>query len=188
MASRRNDKRTRLVEAADTLFHQQGVSNTTLANIATLAEVPLGNVYYYFKSKDSIILAVIERRKRQIQALFDNWNLESNVKSRLTSFVNYSSSLADQACEFGDSLGSLCQELGKQGGTIGQAAAELMQGVLKWCETQFMALGKSPEEAARFSLNLVASLQGISLITLTFKDPEFVGRQGQYLNHWLEQL
>ena len=34
---KRNDKRERLIDAADQLFHQQGVSTTTLANIATLA-------------------------------------------------------------------------------------------------------------------------------------------------------
>ncbi len=36
--ARRNDKRDRLIESADTLFHQQGVSNTTLANIATICD------------------------------------------------------------------------------------------------------------------------------------------------------
>jgi AcrR family transcriptional regulator len=65
--SRKNDKRTRLVEAADKLFYEQGVTMTTLANIATLAEVPLGNVYYYFKSKNSIVLAVIEQRQHLLK-------------------------------------------------------------------------------------------------------------------------
>src|SRR5690349_11297930 len=121
--ARRNDKRERLIEAADTLFHQQGVSNTTLANIAALADVPLGNVYYYFKSKDSIILAVIERRKRLLGALFLEWNNCQDIKDRLKALIQYVGTLADEAAKFGDSLGSLCQELGKQGGTIGQATS-----------------------------------------------------------------
>ena len=69
--TRRNDKRGRLVTAADKLFHEQGVSTTTLANIAQLADVPLGNVYYYFKSKESIVLAVIDYRRKLIQQQFD---------------------------------------------------------------------------------------------------------------------
>ena len=32
---------------------------TTLADIAQAADVPLGNVYYYFKSKDELIRAVV---------------------------------------------------------------------------------------------------------------------------------
>ncbi len=186
--ARRNDKRERLVEAADTLFHQQGVSNTTLANIATLAEVPLGNVYYYFKSKDSIILAVIERRKKQLTALFADWNARVDVKSRLSALVEYAASLAEESSKFGDSLGSLCQELGKQGGSIGQTASQLMNEIILWCEKQFKSLGKSDEDSSKLALNLVASLQGIHLITLTFKDPNYIARQQQYLQQWLTAL
>lgn len=40
--NKRTDKRARLVEAADKLFFEQGVNITTLANIAALADVPLG--------------------------------------------------------------------------------------------------------------------------------------------------
>lgn len=186
--ARRNDKRTRLVEAADQLFHQQGVSNTTLANIAALAEVPLGNVYYYFKSKDSIILAVIDRRKRSVQSMFSQWNENDNVKARLQAFINHALTLAEEAAQFGDSLGSLCQELGKQGGNIGEAASGLMQDVLNWCESQFKALGRPEADARKLALNLVASLQGISLITLTFRDPSFINRQNEFLNQWLETV
>ena len=186
--ARRNDKRTRLVEAADQLFHQQGVSNTTLANIATLADVPLGNVYYYFKSKDSIILAVIDRRKRAVQNLFSQWNENTSVKARLQSFINHALTLAEEAAQFGDALGSLCQELGKQGGAIGEAASELMQDVLSWCESQFQAMGRTEPDSKKLALNLVASLQGISLITLTFRDPHFINRQNEFLNQWLETV
>jgi TetR/AcrR family transcriptional repressor of nem operon len=186
--ARRNDKRERLVEAADTLFHQQGVSNTTLANIATLAEVPLGNVYYYFKSKDSIILAVIERRKKQLSALFADWNNRADVKSRLAALVEYAASQAEVSSKFGDSLGSLCQELGKLGGSIGQSASSLMNEIILWCEKQFKSLGKTDEDASKLALNLVASLQGIHLITLTFKDANYIARQQQYLQQWLAAL
>ena len=186
--AKRNDKRTRLVEAADQLFHQQGVSNTTLANIATLADVPLGNVYYYFKSKDSIILAVIDRRKRAVQSLFSEWNEQTDIKSRLQSFINHAMTLAEEASQFGDALGSLCQELGKQGGNISDAASGLMQDVLSWCETQFQSLGRSEVDSKKLALNLVASLQGISLITLTFRDPDYISRQNEFLSYWLQSL
>lgn len=186
--ARRNDKRERLIDAADQLFHQQGVSNTTLANIAELADVPLGNVYYYFKSKDAIIMAVVEKRKKLLDALFTEWEQVSNVRERLSAFVRHGASLAEEASRFGDSLGSLCQELGKFGGNIGEASASLMQKVLSWCETQFTALGKSEAESKKLALNLVASLQGISLISLTFNDPEYIGQHGQFLSHWLEAL
>ena len=53
-------KRARLVAAACQLVHQQGVESTTLADIAQAGGVPLGNVYYYFKTKNDIVRAVVE--------------------------------------------------------------------------------------------------------------------------------
>ena len=43
-------KRARLVAAACQVLHEQGVERTTLADIALAAGVPVGNVYYYFKT------------------------------------------------------------------------------------------------------------------------------------------
>jgi len=39
-----------------------------LADIAREAEVPLGNVYYYFKTKDEIGEAIVELRLRSCRA------------------------------------------------------------------------------------------------------------------------
>ena len=56
---RTSDKRSRLFEAAGDLFHRQGFNQTTLADIARSADVPLGNVYYYYKTKGQIGEAVV---------------------------------------------------------------------------------------------------------------------------------
>jgi len=42
----RPGKRERLVTAAQELVYRQGVARTTLADIASAADVPVGNVYY----------------------------------------------------------------------------------------------------------------------------------------------
>ena len=55
----RPGKRERLIAAAVELVYRQGVARTTLADIAQAADVPVGNVYYYFKTKDDIIAAVV---------------------------------------------------------------------------------------------------------------------------------
>ena len=182
--ARRNDKRDRLVNAADELFHQQGISVTTLANIATLANVPLGNVYYYFKSKDSIILAVIERRLKMLGSMFTDWS-QFDAKGRLQALIDNAVESAPEAAQYGDALGSLCQELGKQGGEISRAASQLMQKLISWCADQFVSLGASEEDANKQALNLISSLQGIKLITLSFKDENFLQRQTQFLKDWL---
>jgi TetR/AcrR family transcriptional repressor of nem operon len=47
----RPGKRERLLGAAADLLYRQGVEKTTLADIAQAADVALGNIYYYFKTK-----------------------------------------------------------------------------------------------------------------------------------------
>ncbi len=183
--ARRNDKRSRLVSAADKLFHEQGINITTLANIAQLAEVPLGNVYYYFKSKESIILAVIEHRRSILQQQFEALNAIADNKTRLQSFIKQDIANSEQTANFGDILGSLCQELGKQSGIIASSAAELMQSIITWCEKQFVALGKG-ERSKELALNLIACLQGTNLLTLTLKNPKLVEEQANFLTAWIE--
>ena len=187
-SNKRPDKRVRLIEAADQLFHQQGVNITTLADIATLAEVPLGNVYYYFKSKTSIVLTVIEQRRKFMNQQFASWNtLLVMPKERLKAFIEFSASSCPKTLAYGDAIGSLCQELGRQGGEIALAAAVLLKEVLTWCEVQLQAIGKS-EEAEALALHLVSGLQGTSLLSLTFKDPTWIEKQNKNFSDWLEAL
>jgi len=54
-----------LVAAASDLLYEHGVERTTLADIAQAADVPLGNVYYYFKTKDDIVAAVVHAHVHQ---------------------------------------------------------------------------------------------------------------------------
>lgn len=183
----RNDKRSRLVGAADQLFHEQGINNTTLANIAQLANVPLGNVYYYFKSKDSIVLAVIGYRKQLIQRELEEINLIPNATSRLISFVKNFILNKERIASYGDVLGSLCLELGKKGGSIAQAASTLMQELLNWSEEQFKSMGKA-EESRKFAHKFISRLQGLSLLTLAFNSADFMDEESDQIISWLETI
>ena len=65
MTPRQTDKRDRLIQTAVTLVHQQGFHHTTLADIAQQAQVPLGTVYYFFKTKEAIGEALVEHYLRK---------------------------------------------------------------------------------------------------------------------------
>lgn len=52
--------REAILDAATDLFAAQGVSSTTLANIAKEAGVTRGAVYWHFKNKDDLLLALKE--------------------------------------------------------------------------------------------------------------------------------
>jgi AcrR family transcriptional regulator len=54
---RAEDTRRRIYEAALELFREKGFDETTMRDIAAKAGVALGGAYYYFSSKEAIVLA-----------------------------------------------------------------------------------------------------------------------------------
>ena len=60
------DTKTRILNAAERLFGQNGFDGTSLRDITTEAQVNLAAVNYHFQSKDSLIDAIIERRIQPI--------------------------------------------------------------------------------------------------------------------------
>lgn len=184
---RKTDKRVRLIEAAKLLIHQQGFNLTTLADIAQEADVPLGNVYYYFKTKEAIGIAVIEKRAAEWAERLAGWSELTDPLARLMSLVRYSLENIELTARFGCPVGGLCQELGKQGGPLSDLAAKLLHDVLQWSEEQFRALGLN-DKAAGLSLNLISSIQGMYLLTHTFKDPKLSHRHCEELKSWLETI
>jgi len=69
------------------LAYQNGFEATSLADIAREAKVPLGNVYYYFKTKDEIGEAIVELRLAQLSAQRQRWNEAGSPKDRLCACV-----------------------------------------------------------------------------------------------------
>ncbi|HKV78954.1 MAG TPA: TetR family transcriptional regulator [Candidatus Sulfotelmatobacter sp.] len=57
VTSRAEDTRRKIYEAAMELFREKGFEETTMRDIAAKARVALGGAYYYFSSKDAIVLA-----------------------------------------------------------------------------------------------------------------------------------
>lgn len=183
---RKTDKRIRLVGAAMVLIHQKGFNLTTLADIAQEADVPLGNVYYYFKTKEAIGEAVIEKRAAEYAEMLSRLDEIQDPASRLYAFVDTNIEELEMIARYGCPIGGLCQELGKQGGSLADQAAKLLHDILEWSETQFRSLGAG-DRAAEYALNLVSSIQGMYLLIHTFKDPKLAKRQTETLLAWLEQ-
>ncbi|PYX75134.1 MAG: TetR/AcrR family transcriptional regulator [Acidobacteria bacterium] len=57
VTSRAEDTRRKIYEAAMEMFREKGFEETTMRDIAGKAGVALGGAYYYYSSKDAIVLA-----------------------------------------------------------------------------------------------------------------------------------
>ena len=125
MARTHIDKRSRLLGAAVDLAYQNGFEATSLADIAREAKVPLGNVYYYFKTKDDIGDAIVELRLAQLSAQRQRWNEPGSPKDRLCACVQDVFENKDFLAQYGFAVGTFCSELHKAGGSIATKATEI---------------------------------------------------------------
>jgi TetR/AcrR family transcriptional regulator, transcriptional repressor for nem operon len=179
-------KRERLVESARALIHEQGVHRTTLAEVAERGDVPLGNVYYYFKSKDELVGAVLEGYQEQAGALVAAFERHRSPQARLKALVRNWADMRDEVARHGCPMGTLCAELDKLGGGAERDAAAVMARIIDWAEGQFRELGR--RDARDLAVALFAGIQGAALLANTFRDPDILTRQGRHLERWIDSL
>ncbi|MCF3640571.1 TetR/AcrR family transcriptional regulator [Rhizobium sp. TRM95111] len=58
-AKQKADKNRRILEAATTLFRDQGYDNARIEDIAEFAEVSVGTLYNYYQNKGDILVATV---------------------------------------------------------------------------------------------------------------------------------
>lgn len=62
MATKRTDKRSRILEVATSLFSDRGYSASRMQDIADGLGMKAGSLYYYFDSKESLLVAIVGER------------------------------------------------------------------------------------------------------------------------------
>jgi TetR/AcrR family transcriptional repressor of nem operon len=179
-------KRARLVAAACRMVHQQGVESTTLADIAQAAGVPLGNVYYYFKTKNDIIRAVVELHLGEANAMLAAIEgAYATPRERLKAVFGGLSQQSELIAQYGCPRGSLCTELDKRADGPG-IAAELMRVPVDWATRQFQAMGRA--DGRDLAIELIARYQGTALLANTFRDPGLMDREAARFAQWIDSV
>ena len=182
-----NNKRQRLTDAAMRLFHTHGYHKTSLADIAREARVPLGGIYYYFKTKDEIGIAVLEAHAERMRMAMAQWERVPDPRRRLHAYIDMTETDRETFARSGCPIGSLCLELDRdQDATLAERATDLLRMSARWAEEQFQALGRP--DAADLALHLVSVLQGSALMANAFQDPVPLVQQCARMRSWLDSL
>ena len=182
---RTTDKRERLISAGCELIHSKGYGRTTLADIAAASGVPLGNVYYYFRTKDELLDAVVSAQEDDFTARTAQFDKLPTARARLLAFLDSVIASRDSIARYGCPVGSLCQEMNK----AGLARAKVNQGLIlraQWASEQFRDLGRS--DAQELGIWLVGSIQGVILMANALGDAAIIDRQVAQLEAWIQAL
>lgn len=188
MGTKGSQNRERIVEAADDLFYQQGYNQTSFAEVAESTGIPKGNFYYYFKSKDELLHAVIEYRLDVIKTLLTETEANySTPQSRLLRIIEILANETTAVMDYGCPLGTLNAELGKTQKKLQSHAAQMFDLFIDWCEREFIALDKK-KEAHHLALHLMALLQGAALLGNVYKDRSFIENEIRHAKEWIRSL
>jgi AcrR family transcriptional regulator len=185
-AGRKEGKRERLVAAAQQMFHQHGVEKTTLADIAAVAEVPLGNVYYYFRTKDALVSAVIEQYGRTYDVMSAEMDQHEQPAARLKAMLRVLTSRRERLASYGCPVGSLSTELDKRDDILRDEAAGVLTRLIDWAEPQFRALGR--DDARELAVAMVAAYEGITVLASALRDPGLITAESERLERWIDSL
>jgi TetR/AcrR family transcriptional regulator, transcriptional repressor for nem operon len=184
--SNRPPKRERLVAGARDLVYEQGVQRTTLAQIAERADVPPGNVYYYYKTRDELVQAVIESRIAGVRQVLADLDGRGTPKARLKALAGTWDDAAAEVTQHGCPVGSLACELGKDDSELSAKAAELMREILDWMERQFRELGR--RDAPALAVTMLAGIQGAALLANTLRDEALFRREIRLIKRWVDNI
>jgi AcrR family transcriptional regulator len=187
MPKRKADSRTRLLQAAEKITYRQGFGSTALADIAEEARVPLGNIYYYFKTKDEIGGAIVEQRVSRFKKLLQELDKAGSPKERLCGFVQIKIKNREGLARSGCPVGTLCSELHKHGGSVAKKSTALFAEALAWMEAQFKVLGKGADSRG-LAVHLLSATQGVSVLAHTFHDPNMIEMEAARLKEWISTL
>lgn len=177
-----------MIESASTLFHRNGLTATSLADIAKHADIPIGNVYYYFKTKEELALAVVEKHREQYRAAYEllNDNID-DPRMRLIEATKAFNKSRDDYALYGCPIGRIISDGDMQHDNVSKAAAQVLTEFVDWAAEQFIKLGHD-DTAKQQAASLVAGIQGGIVMGKALQNPHVISDEIARLVTWLESV
>lgn len=179
-------KRERLTASAVELLHRHGAEGPTLADIALAAGVAPGNVYYYFKTRDELLRAVVERRERDVRDRLMSLDRRRTPRARLRALTRSWADVAELVAARGCPIGALNVDMRRRGGELHASAAALFRSLLEWIEAQLREMGR--DDAPELAAALLGAVQGACVLANALDDPEVLVRETRRLERWIDSL
>jgi TetR/AcrR family transcriptional repressor of nem operon len=160
------------------LFAQKGYQSSTISEIAGEADANAGSVYFFFPTKQQLLLAVLDRYHDGIEEMLlrPAWAGITDPVDRVFALLDrYRTFLVDTACSYGCPIGNLALELNEPDPAVRQRLAANFDA---WRDAIERCLGEvrdrlpadvSPRDLATFVLT---TMEGGVMQARTYRGPE----------------
>lgn len=187
MGTKGDGNRQRIVEAADQLFYARGYNQTSFRDISDATGIPRGNFYYYFKTKDDILGAVVDARIKAFGTMLNTCEQRStDPRERILCFTEMLTVFEDTIVKVGCPIGTLSSELAKEEDVSNDLSRAVFSLTRKWLADQFDTLGLSAADDK--AMDLLARMQGASVMACAFEDRKFLQRSLADIKSWINKL
>ena len=109
-----SNTRERLLLTAMRLFSEKGYGSTSVADILQAAEVNSGSLYYFFPTKQDLLLGVLDLYQRGIEPmlLLPAWkDVEDPIEKVFALLARYRQGLLQTDCSYACPIGALALEI-----------------------------------------------------------------------------
>ena len=174
----KNSTRDRLVEAARTLFWKHGDSSTGIAQILKEADAGSGSLYYFFPTKEDLLLAVLEWYRENlwsavVQPVFDR--VTDPIERIFGILDGYRRGLLMTSYQHGCPIGNLALELADSHPAARRLLAVNFTG---WRKAIEQCLAESAErlpetlDRAQLALFVLTTMEGAVMLARAYQDIE----------------
>jgi len=163
-----SSKRSQIVQAALRHYRTFGVGGTTLKDVSEASGVPLGNLYYYFKTRGELVMAALDECERELQALLDEL-APLPPAAWLAAYFEWLLQDPAAAARFGCPFGALALELRALSDPAAQRAADIVGRYFKAVGAQVRAL----QQPSTCSDDLFIAIQGAYAVSRVMNDASF---------------
>ena len=147
--------RQRLLQAALDLFREKGYAASAMAEILKRAQANSGSFYYFFRSKEDLLMAVLERYREILYPalLAPIWKTTSDPIERIFRLMaKYRELLVASKCTYGCPIGRLALEIDPAQKRIHRKIAENFDGwadAVEQCLKEAQSQGRMPPHINR---------------------------------------
>ncbi len=169
---KRSEKnRAALTAAAARLFWQQGYESTSLADIARASDVPVGNIYYYFRSKADFAMAVADVFVAETQSMLSEIEAEGDKpRERLAMLVSRLSRSLKSRVAHGCPIAFAVRDFSSSAPEASARAGESFTLLTGFIARELGRTGIRPSLALMTARGAVAEWQGGMMLAFAMKD------------------
>ena len=174
------------MQAAAELFWTSGYGMSSLADIARAAGIPLGNVYYYFKTKADLAQAVAELFVTQTESLVEDVRDETaDPRERLRLLVARLRSAQQSRVRHGCPISAIVRDFRRTMPGPSARAAESFSVLTGFIAAELGRTGQRPAIALARARAAVADWQGSIALAHALNEPPILAECFQRMERTL---